>query len=95
VGGKAETLESPWKFLGILDDVGSKYAPNTSSALPCPVEKRTVVPRVKIKCADDFHETLNAKKPVILDGLNLGECTKRWTTSYLKQQVGVDRQVSY
>lgn len=41
----------------------------------------------------DFTSILHRNTPVVLRGFNLGPCTQRWTSEYLKDQVGAERQV--
>ncbi|KAI9798004.1 MAG: tRNA methyltransferase ppm2 [Candelina submexicana] len=53
----------------------------------------SAVPKFHLESADHFHKILSAGRPVILKGLEIGPCTQTWTSEYLKEQVGVDRQV--
>ncbi|TKX21982.1 cupin-like domain-containing protein 4 [Elsinoe australis] len=49
--------------------------------------------RRTIATATDFQSILLASQPVILEKLDLGICTKQWTTTYLKEKIGTDRSV--
>ena len=40
-----------------------------------------------------FERIVNKSEPVVIEGLGVGPCTTRWTTDYLKRQVGPERQV--
>ncbi|KAL3421947.1 leucine carboxyl methyltransferase [Phlyctema vagabunda] len=51
------------------------------------------VPRAHLDSAAAFTRILADGKPVILEGLNIGPCTTNWTTSYLKETIGKDREV--
>ena len=54
----------------------------------------TTIPRVRVSSARDFELMLNQSRPVVLEGLYLGACTKDWTPAVLKTKVGADRVVS-
>ncbi len=54
----------------------------------------SLVPRLSLEYAGDFQRVLNEGRPVILEGLQVGSCTQKWTPEYMKEQVGVDRQVN-
>lgn len=51
------------------------------------------VSRIQLAGKDEFTKYLNAARPVIISGLPLGSCTNAWTNSYLKEAVGIDREV--
>ena len=40
-----------------------------------------------------FERIVNKSEPVVIEGLGIGPCTTRWTTEYLKRQIGPERQV--
>jgi tRNA wybutosine-synthesizing protein 4 len=46
-----------------------------------------------LKSAEDFRTVLLNRKPVIIEGLDLGTCLDKWTPQYLCDQVGVDTKV--
>ncbi|MCJ1282951.1 tRNA methyltransferase ppm2 [Xylographa opegraphella] len=53
----------------------------------------TPVPRERLARAGRFERIVNKSEPVVIEGLGVGPCTTRWTTEYLKRQIGPDRQV--
>lgn len=61
-----------------------------TSALPTPL----TVPSVYLKAKNEFMKYLDAAAPIVISGLNIGTCTQYWTNEYLKEAVGVDRQVT-
>ena len=52
------------------------------------------VSRMKIRSSNEFNKILASNKPIILEGMDLGCCLEKWTTAYLKQQIGPLKQVS-
>jgi tRNA wybutosine-synthesizing protein 4 len=51
------------------------------------------IQRTKISSADDFSALVSLAKPAILEDLDLGSCTKAWTSTYLKDHIGRDNEV--
>ncbi|EFQ33455.1 leucine carboxyl methyltransferase [Colletotrichum graminicola M1.001] len=70
-------------------------AGNTENAAEswAPVE-RLAVPRVKIENAEHFQKLLQAGKPVVIEGSDIGPCKSAWSAEYLINNVGSDRKVS-
>jgi tRNA wybutosine-synthesizing protein 4 len=62
---------------------------------PASVNSMISVPRMGVGSSVEFDHILRLAKPVILEGLNLGPCTDLWTSSYLKEQIGPGREVSF
>ena len=52
-----------------------------------------VVPSTKVKSERDFERIANNGKPVIIQNLDLGNCTAKWSLPYLKSTIGADRPV--
>lgn len=50
--------------------------------------------RLQVDTSEDFSRILRAAQPVIMENLNIGSCTLKWTTDYLKDRVGRDREVT-
>ncbi|KAK1966981.1 leucine carboxyl methyltransferase [Colletotrichum sublineola] len=69
---------------------GNKENAVESSA---PVE-RQAIPRVKIETSEQFQKILEAGKPVIIEGSDIGACKSTWSAEYLINSVGSDRKVS-
>jgi tRNA wybutosine-synthesizing protein 4 len=51
------------------------------------------IQRTKLSSTDDFPVLMSLAKPVILEELDLGSCTKAWTSTYLKDCIGRDNKV--
>lgn len=49
---------------------------------------------VKISHGVNFPRYVEAARPVVLRGCQVGPCTTQWTTSYLKEAIGGERKVS-
>lgn len=49
--------------------------------------------RVNLRSKDDFHRLVRDGKPVIIEGLGVGECIQRWTPSYMTEKVGHEQEV--
>lgn len=54
---------------------------------------RTDVARISIESSEDFAKVLAASKPVIIENLDMGPCKDLWTIDYLKEKLGVKREV--
>ena len=52
-----------------------------------------LIGRVRVDSRQAFEAIVAKGIPVILEGLDVGSCTKDWTTDYLRDRVGADRQV--
>lgn len=53
----------------------------------------TDIKRITIKTREDFEGVRDAAEPVILEGLDIGSCVKKWDPEYLKEKVGQDHKV--
>ncbi|KAI5864157.1 LCM-domain-containing protein [Durotheca rogersii] len=80
------------KVIEITDEVESQRAYVTT-----PTEHGTAaavdIPKTRVTTAAEFAAVLKAGKPVILDGGDLGGCTRTWSSDYIVQQLGFDREV--
>lgn len=86
---------APYQYLTTLELKADKKAPGASlPSLPTSTaHESTLVRRRKISSSAEFARIKNAGKPVILESLNLGPCTERWTDNYLLDKIGRDRSV--
>ena len=74
----------------VVDSPAASPQPNGHGpGLPAP----TNVPTVHLTGNNNFMKYLDAALPIIISGLSLGTCTQYWTNEYLKEAIGVDRQV--
>lgn len=49
--------------------------------------------RVRVASGQGFEEIVTKANPVILEGLDIGSCTRVWTTDYLRDAVGASHPV--
>lgn len=54
----------------------------------------TAIPRVRLGPGKQFEDLLRDRQPVIIEGLNLGECMDKWQPSHMVDRVGHDKEVS-
>lgn len=84
-----------WNFAHTFDGAAApKLAPTSLSSSAPGTQVLVKVPRVKINSSVEFDKILDASKPVILERLDIGVCTKEWTSEYMKDKVGADREVN-
>ncbi|TGO32244.1 hypothetical protein BHYA_0336g00050 [Botrytis hyacinthi] len=89
-----DTSCAPWKFVHTFDAAAAPKSSPTSLSSSAPGTQILVkVSRVKTDSSAEFDKILDASKPVILEGLDIGVCTQEWTSEYLKDKVGADREV--
>ncbi|KAF2855838.1 Clavaminate synthase-like protein [Plenodomus tracheiphilus IPT5] len=53
----------------------------------------TEIARVQVNTGEDFALLVAASKPAIIEGLDIGPCTNIWTLDYLKERIGLDREL--
>lgn len=53
----------------------------------------TAIDRVRVASARAFAAIVMEGRPTVLEGLNIGSCTKVWDVDYLRKRVGASRQV--
>lgn len=51
------------------------------------------VPRVRLESERAFDEVVALGQPVILEDLDIGSCTRKWSLDYLSKQIGGERKV--
>lgn len=51
------------------------------------------IPRINLGSKNSFEAILQKGLPVVMEGMDLGPCGKRWTLKYLTEHIGVDRKV--
>jgi tRNA wybutosine-synthesizing protein 4 len=68
---------------------------NCQTPLPLGLSKKSSinVPRIRITDPMDFQKIMQTSCPVILEDLDVGPCTSKWTMEYLKDHIGADREV--
>jgi tRNA wybutosine-synthesizing protein 4 len=89
--GTCEYLESP-KVLGKAQDEtesrqnGAEVGTKAKATI-------TLIPRVHLTSGEDFRRYLQDGKPVVIEGLNIGDCLEKWTPAYMVEQVGKEKKV--
>lgn len=53
----------------------------------------TPIARLRLETHDDFLKVVREGRPVVLEGLDLGDCVSTWTIQYLVDKIGSDRKV--
>lgn len=89
-----EKPKSMWKYMSTGAATVS-HIPKSNGRPQSTANSLLGVPRVKIQSSEDFGRIVEANKPVILEGTNLGPCSEVWTPAYLKERVGSEREVSH
>ncbi|CAJ2510687.1 Uu.00g063120.m01.CDS01 [Anthostomella pinea] len=85
---------SQWKFGRTVEIAEMSKAQHLSGSQGSPERAtNTKIPRLRIAMSAEFVEVVKAGKPVVIEGCPLGTCVDKWTTQYLKDQVGYDRKV--
>lgn len=51
------------------------------------------VSRVRLESERAFDEVVALGQPAILEGLDIGSCTRDWSLDYLSRQIGAERKV--
>ena len=78
-----------WK----LSEIPIQIPKSMNKGLPPPRFEPRSIRRVKLETAEQWWEILQASEICILEGLDFGLCTKKWTPQYLKSQVRKDKEV--
>lgn len=58
--------------------------------MPTPV----MVQEMRINRGINFEQAVEAARPIVFKGCQIGACTTSWTTNYLKEAIGPERMVS-
>ncbi|RSL61585.1 tRNA wybutosine-synthesizing protein 4 [Fusarium duplospermum] len=53
----------------------------------------TTIPRVQLKSGTSMEKLIQGRKPVIIEGLDLGGCVEKWTPEYMVQRLGETKEV--
>ena len=96
----AETYKKSWCHIGQQaqrSTINSSSKVFDSSLIDSPAHRShplSTLPRLRLEDSISFERVLRNSKPVIIEGLDLGSCVKKWTAAYLKEAVGSERLVS-
>lgn len=69
--------------------------PTTDGVYPGPQSNAfiTAIPKIKLQSKSDFEKLVQNRKPVIIEGLDLGGCVEKWNSEYVIQSVGETKEV--
>jgi tRNA wybutosine-synthesizing protein 4 len=82
-----------WRYLHTVA-AASPVENHQTPLLLGPSKKSSVnVPRIRITDPIDFQQVVHTSRPVVLENLDVGPCTSKWTREYLKDHIGPDREV--
>lgn len=88
--GTPEPTDPAWYYLHTIDaEPLTKFPASTVYNPPGLVS----IPRKRVASPTDFMQILNSAKPIILENLDIGECTSKWTSEYLQEHIGQDREI--
>ena len=84
-----------WELARTVELVDKDEGAELSSKHTMPEEQTTVlaIQRIKIESPEAFGKMLQASKPVILEGIDLGAIKHNWSLDYLADKIGRDRKV--
>jgi tRNA wybutosine-synthesizing protein 4 len=95
---KAKTTpETGWALRDVNREEGDNRIPVNHVADVGPIQVAENLPgvaRIEIRTALEFDELAKKSQPIILDSLDIGDCTKLWSIEYLRAKIGPDRMVS-
>jgi tRNA wybutosine-synthesizing protein 4 len=82
-----------WRYLHTV--AAASPVENRQTPFPHGLSKKSSinVPRIRITDPMDFQQVMQTSRPVILEDLDVGPCTSKWTMEYLKDRIGADREV--
>ncbi len=83
----------PWRFIRSVaasPPIETSRGPYPASATD---QQPVVISRVQLSSAEQFCQLVRAAQPVIFEQLDIGSCTLKWTSEYLKEKVGSDLEV--
>lgn len=94
-----DAAENPWTLLVPEHETPGQAAGETTVSLTKRLQHEGTtlelaqVARVRVETAAEFDRLVSQGKPVVIEGLDIGPCTKLWTREYLKTAVGKDKKV--
>lgn len=89
--GVCEHLDSPM-VLGTAQDM-TDTSENSAEKVANTTTRITTIPRIRLASGEEFRRILMDGKPVVIEGLDIGECLEKWTPAYMVERVGKDKQV--
>ncbi|KUJ23104.1 LCM-domain-containing protein [Mollisia scopiformis] len=91
---KSYPVAMPWKYVRTMEAnaLGENLRVPTSEAAHSQSSLKSL-PRIRVSSPGDFEKLVYSSLPMILEGLDIGSCTTKWTAEYLKDKIGVDREI--
>jgi tRNA wybutosine-synthesizing protein 4 len=91
----SETPKRPWCYMRTIVAVPPVETFEVSRPISTANLHPVSIPRVRIASNEHFGRLIQAGQPMILEKSDIGACTLKWTHKYLKEKVGIDREVSF
>jgi len=88
-----KTPVSPWRFVHTIKVVQPTVKVPQLHSTCTTIRNPLAVSRLHVTSAEDFNRLLEAAQPVILEQLDIGPCSSKWTMEYLKEKVGIERPI--
>lgn len=88
--GAPEPTNPVWHYSHTVDAEPLAKLPTPTVSTP---PSLLSLPRKRVASLADFIQILNFAKPMVLENLDIGECTFKWTLEYLQEHIGQDREV--
>jgi tRNA wybutosine-synthesizing protein 4 len=96
-GNPVSSIQAPimtWRFMHSVTAVRPAKSTRGPHPRSTTDQQPVIVSRVQITSADHFNRLLQVAQPVILEKSDIGPCSSKWTTDYLKEKVGREREVN-
>ena len=94
----SESKVSPWRFQEESPTIGRRKGPllsdNGVADRRVSQTSFTALNRVRICSNKEFEDVVRKGQPAILERCDIGSCVRRWSSAYLRDQVGAGRPVS-
>ncbi|KAL8365813.1 hypothetical protein RB595_004540 [Gaeumannomyces hyphopodioides] len=91
-GAIAEGLDEKIEIWDCAETVALIEADGSAAASSKAVEARPI-PRVKLTSEAQFVQIVREGKPVVMERVNIGPCTDKWTPTFMTSAVGADKEV--
>ena len=87
--------KSPWVHDKTVDIIPGEQGSPAATKSRADGGSATITPirRIKLETEADFLKIVREGRPVVVEGLNLGNCVSTWTPDYLVDKIGADRKV--
>ncbi len=83
-----------WKYLHTVPPSIATENATSSISKVLTTQPLVKIPRVQLAQSEDFYQLVQTCAPSVIENLNVGPCISIWTVEYLKEKVGIEREVS-